>query len=93
MHHRTRRPLYLRGWVGLVAFIAVWDVAAHRRGFPTLSADFASAVERHPWLTLAATVAVVGHLWDCWPERFDPLDRLGGLLVPQGGGMWDSKNS
>lgn len=62
--------------MGLAIYVAGYDLSAIRRGKPTLSAAYHSALLSHPIPTLAVTVYVVAHLMKRWPSRYDPLSLI-----------------
>lgn len=63
-----------KGWLGLAAYVVVWDLLAEE----TLSSGFADAW-RHPvrrWPLVAAWAFITAHLFVVLPERIDPLRGL-----------------
>lgn len=66
------------GWVGLTAYVAVWDAYAPE----TLSGAFGRAV-LHPkarWPVVALWGLTTAHLFGVLPRRYDPIARVGYAL-------------
>jgi hypothetical protein len=68
--------LSLKGWIGLLAYVVVWDAFTYRRG-ETLSHGSARAMARNPWLTGAAIVYTALHLMDKLARPFDLFSQTG----------------
>lgn len=65
-------------WIGLAAYVTVYDVVAVLHNKDTLSEAFYCAV-RHPkrrWPTVLAWTFITGHLFKVIPEKYDPLRRI-----------------
>jgi len=78
--HRNRAGGY--AWVGLAAYIVIYDIIAGYTRMPTLSRAFHSASTRkfRGYALLAFWVYLTGHLFRWTPERYDlfrNLDRVG----------------
>lgn len=75
----------MKGWIGIAAFVAVYDgwVAISKK--PTLSADFCRASRAHPVVVGLGTAYIVAHLYGYWPKKIDPLCGYikGGTLLVQ----------
>ena len=72
------------GWLGIIAFVALFDAWAVSREHPTLSADFANATKAHPFGMAALTAYMVTHLVGYFPKQVDPLIlyvRVGGRVL------------
>lgn len=64
-------------WLGLVAYVAAYDVYAILSKRDTLSGSYARALSspRRRWPTLLFAAYVNGHLNQVIPARLDPLRR------------------
>lgn len=63
------------GWVGVAAYVAVWDRKLCRPG-ETLSDGAESAYVAHPLLMLAGAVYLIAHLYGWLPPEVDVFHSL-----------------
>lgn len=66
-----------RAWIAFGLAGGVYELVALRRGWPLLSEAVDGYRRSHPVLTELTIVYLSGHLRRRWPERYDPLTRLG----------------
>lgn len=63
-------------WIGLVLYVAAYDIAAYLRSWETLSQAYARALEDHRrWPVVIIWVYLTAHLWKVIPRRYDPLRK------------------
>ena len=64
-----------KGWLGLVAYVAIFDLVAGYTNRETLSGAFYRAFlhPRQRWIVIVAWVYLTLHLFAILPARFDPL--------------------
>lgn len=67
------QPWAMRGWVGIAAYVILYDSWAGLGGKKTLSAEFRDHSLDRPVLTFAVTTYLVAHLFGKWPRKYDPL--------------------
>lgn len=69
-------------WIGLLGYIAGYDVFAARTGNDTLSMSFWRAIKDpyRRWPTILVWVYLTAHLFHLIPDRWDPLRRVGSLI-------------
>ena len=72
-----------KAWIGLVAYIAGYDLWAAVSGNETLSSAFYRASQNPVKRTLLAALwaYLTAHLFHLLPDRWDPLRRLGRLFT------------
>lgn len=63
------------GWLGLAAYVAVWDRKICRHG-ETLSDGAADAFQLYPLLTLSGAIYLIAHLFGWLPPEVDAFHCL-----------------
>jgi hypothetical protein len=63
-----------KAWIVLGAGVLLWDLAAAEG--QTLSEGADRYMDHHPWVTRSVGVALVAHVCNFLPNRWDPVHGL-----------------
>lgn len=66
------------GWVALAGLVALVDLVGARETGRTMSSAFRTAPRIY---TVPVVFIVVGHLFGLIPKRWDPIERIGRVLI------------